>query len=173
MTRIEQELRQRLKRTLPNGMDMTDWLDRPRDLDVSVAEAVTLAANDVLLPQLLALLSPEAKRLLRGLALFRRPVEKPAAIFVLGAPVERDTTANETNDAPDPPFTTDLPVDDLLDELVSTTLLTRLESTGGSSPQWFVHRWTASTMERQEESAVEAAEEDKAERHRRAAAYWM
>ena len=47
------------------------------------------------------------------------------------------------------------------------------ESTGGSSPQWFVHRWTASALERQEELAVETAEEDKAERHRRAAAYWM
>ena len=33
--------------------------------------------------------------------------------------------------------------------------------------------WTASIMERQEESAVETAEEDKAECHRRAAAYWM
>ena len=173
LPRIEQELRQRLKRTLPDGMDVDSWLDRPRDLDVSVAEAVTLAANDVLLPQLLDFLSPEAKRLLMGLALFRRPVERPAAIFVLGTPVERDTTANETNDTPAPPFATDLPVDDLLDELVSTTLLTRLESAGGSSPQWFVHRWTASTMERQEESAAETAEEDKIERHQRAAAYWL
>ena len=173
LPRIEQELRQRLKRTLPDGMDVAGWLDRPRDLDVSVAEAVTLAANDVLLPQLLDLLSPEAKRLLMGLALFRRPVERSAATFVLGTPVEHDATEDETNSAPDPPFATDLPVDDLLDELVSTTLLTRLESTGGSSPQWFVHRWTASTMERQEESAVETAEEDKVARHRRAAAYWM
>jgi len=173
LTRIEQELRQRLKETLPDGMDMADWLDRPRDLDVSVAEVVTLAANDVLLPQLLALLSPEAKRLLMGLALFRRPVERPAAIFVLGTPVERDTTANGANDAPDPPFATDLPVDDLLDELVSTTLLTRLQSADSSSPRWFVHRWIASAMERQEESVVETAEEDKAERHRRAALYWM
>ena len=172
LPRIEQELRQRLKRTLPDGMDVDSWLDRPRDLDVSVAEAVTLAANDVLLPQLLAFLSPEAKRLLMGLALFRRPVERPAAIFVLGTSVERDTTKKETNGAPAPPFATDLPVDDLLDELVSTTLLTRLESAGGSSPQWFVHRWTASALERQEESAAETAEEDKAERHRRAAAYW-
>ncbi|MFC2359364.1 MAG: CHAT domain-containing protein [Actinomyces dentalis] len=172
LPRIEQELKQRLKETLPGGMDVASWLDRPRDLDVSVAEAVTLAANDVLLPQLLALLIPKAKRLLRGLALFRRPVERPAAIFVLGAPVERDATEDESNSAP-VLLATDLPVDDLLDELVSTTLLTRLESTGGSSPQWFVHRWTASTMEHQEESAVETAEEDKAERHRRAALYWM
>ena len=173
LTRIEQELRQRLKRTLPDDMDVKSWLDQSRDLDVSVAEAVTLAANDVLLPQLLALLSSEAKRLLRGLALFRRPVERSAATFVLGTFTERDTTKNETNGAPAPPFATDLPVDDLLDELVSTTLLTRLESADGSSPRWFVHRWTASAMERQEESAVETAEEDKAERHRRAAAYWM
>ena len=173
LTRIEQELRQRLKRTLPNGMDVDSWLDRPRDLDVSVAEAVTLAANDVLLPQLLDLLSPEAKRLLMGLALFRRPVERSAAIFVLGAPVEEDATENEANGALDQPFATDLPVDDLLDELVSTTLLTRLEGAGGSSPQWFVHRWTASALERQEESAAETTEEDKLERHRRAAVYWM
>ena len=173
LPRIEQELRQRLKRTLPDGMDVAGWLDRPRDLDVSVAEAVTLAANDVLLPQLLALLSPEAKRLLMGLVLFRRPVERSAAAFVLGTFTERDTTANETNDTPAPPFATDLPVDDLLDELVSTTLLTRLEGAGGSSPQWFVHRWTASALEHQEESATETAEEDKVERHRRAAVYWM
>ena len=173
LTRIAQELRQRLKETLPDGMDVKSWLDRPRDLDVSVAEAVTLAANDVLLPQLLTLLSPEAKRLLRGLALFRRPVERPAAIFVLGTFVERDTAENKTNGAPDPPFATDLPVDDLLDELVFTTLLTRLEGADSSSPQWFVHRWTASALERQEESATETAEEDKVERHRRAALYWL
>ena len=174
LARIEQELRQRLKRTLPDGMDVDSWLDRPRDLDVSVAEAVTLAANDVLLPQLLDFLSPEAKRLLMGLALFRRPVERPAAIFVLGTPVERDTTANETNDTPAPPFATDLPVDDLLDELVSTTLLTRLQSADDSSLlHWFVHRWTASALERQEESATETAEEDNTDRHQRAAAYWM
>ena len=173
LPRIEQELRQRLKRTLPDGMDVADWLNRPRDLDVSVAEAVTLAANDVLLPQLLDLLSPEAKRLLMGLALFRRPVERSAATFVLGAPVEGGAAENGANGAPYLPFATELPVDDLLDELVSTTLLTRLENANGSSSQWFVHRWTASALERQEESAVEAAEEDKAERHRRAAAYWM
>ena len=173
LARIERELKQRLKRTLLDGMDVAGWLDRPRDLDVSVAEAVTLAANDVLLPHLLDLLSPEAKKLLMGLALFRRPVERPAAIFVLGTPVERDTTKDEANGAADPPFATDLPVDDLLDELVSTTLLTRLQSADGSSPQWFVHRWTASAMERQKKSAVETAEEDKVERHRRTAAYWM
>ena len=173
LPRIEQELRQRLKRTLPDGMDVAGWLDRPRDLDVSVAEAVTLAANDVLLPQLLALLSPEAKRLLMGLVLFRRPVERSAAAFVLGTFTERDTTANETNGTPDLPFTTDLPVDDLLDELVSTTLLTRLQNADGSSPHWFVYRWTASAMERQEGSAAETAEGDKTERHRRAAAYWL
>lgn len=126
LTRIAQELRQRLKRILPDGMDVDSWLDQSRDLNVSVAEAVTLAANDVLLPQLLELLSPEAKRLLRGLALFRRPVERSAAAFVLGMFTERDTTKKETNGVPAPPFATDLPVDDLLDELVSTTLLTRL-----------------------------------------------
>jgi len=173
LPRIEQELRQRLKRTLPDGMDMAGWLDRPRDLDVSIAEAVTLAANDVLLPQLLDLLSPEAKKLLRGLALFCRPVERSAVIFVLGALVEGGATENEANGTPDPPFATDLPVDELLDELVSTTLLTRLEGADDSSPQWFVHRWTASALERQEESATETAEEDKVERHRRAAVYWM
>ena len=173
LPRIEQELKQRLKETLPDGMDVDSWLDRPRDLDVSVAEAVTLAANDVLLPQLLNFLSPEAKRLLMGLALFRRPVERSAAAFVLGTFTERDTTANETNDAPAPPFATDLPVDDLLDELVSTTLLTRLQSADSSSPQWFVHRWTASALERQEGSAAETAKKNNADRHRRAALYWM
>ena len=93
--------------------------------------------------------------------------------FVLGAPVEGGAAENGANGAPYLPFATELPVDDLLDELVSTTLLTRLENANGSSSQWFVHRWTASALERQEESAVETAEEDKAERHRRAAAYWM
>ena len=173
LPRIEQELKQRLKRTLPDGMDVAGWLNRPRDLDVSVAEAVTLAANDVLLPQLLDLLSPEAKRLLMGLALFRRPVERSAATFVLGALVEGAATENGANGTPDPPFATDLPVDELLDELVSTTLLTRLEGADGSSPQWFVHRWTASALERKEKSATGTAEEDKVERHRRAALYWL
>ena len=87
--------------------------------------------------------------------------------------MEGDTTGDEANDAPAPPFATDLPVDDLLDELVSTTLLTRLQSADSSSSQWFVHRWTASAMERQEKSAAKTAEEDKVERPRRAAVYWM
>ena len=173
LTHIERGLKRRLKKTLPDGVDVACWLDRPRDLDVSVAEAVTLAANDVLLPQLLDLLSPKAKRLLMGLSLFRRPVERPAAIFVLGTFTERNAAEDEANGATDPPFATDLPIDDLLDELVSTTLLTRLQIADGSSPQWFVHRWTASAMERQEESAAEFTEEDDADRHRRAAAYWM
>ena len=173
LTRIAQELRQRLKRTLPDGMDVASWIDRPRDLDVSVAEAVTLAANDVLLPQLLALLSSEAKRLLRGLAFFRRPVERSAATFVLGTFVENSDTEGDETGAPSLPFTTDLPVDDLLEELVSTTLLTRLDPVDGAVPHWFVHRWTASVLERREESVAEFAEEDDADYHRRAAIYWL
>ena len=173
LARIEQELKQRLKRTLPDGMDVAGWLNRPRDLDVSVAEAVTLAANDVLLPQLLALLSSEAKRLLRGLAFFRRPVERSAATFVLGTFVENSDTEGDETGAPSLPFTTDLPVDDLLEELVSTTLLTRLDPVDGAVPHWFVHRWTASVLERREESVAEFAEEDDADYHRRAAIYWL
>ena len=87
--------------------------------------------------------------------------------------MEGGATENGANGTPDPPFATDLPVDELLDELVSTTLLTRLEGADDSSPQWFVHRWTASALEHQEESATETAEEDKVERHRRAAVYWI
>ena len=173
LTRIAQELRQRLKKTLPDGMDVASWLNRPRDLDTSIAEAVTLAANDVLLPQFLDLLSPEARHLLEGLAIFRQPVERSAAIFVLGTFMERDTTENETNDATDLPFTTDLPVDDLLDELVSTTLLTRLESADGSSPQWFVHRWIAFAIEHQEGTTTKTTKKNNTDRHRRAALYWL
>ena len=173
LSRVERELERRLKKALPDGMDVKSWLGQPWDLDASVAEAVTLAANDVLLPQLLALLSSEAKRLLRGLAFFRRPVEKSAATFVLGTFVENSDTEGDETGAPSLPFTTDLPVDDLLEELVSTTLLTRLDPVDGAVPHWFVHRWTASVLERREESAAEFTEEDDADYHRRAAAYWL
>ena len=173
LSRVERELERRLKKALPDGMDVKSWLGQPWDLDASVAEAVTLAANDVLLPQLLALLSSEAKRLLRGLAFFRRPVEKSAATFVLGTFVENSDTEGDETGAPSLPFTTDLPVDDLLEELVSTTLLTRLDPVDGAVPHWFVHRWTASVLERREESVAEFAEEDDADYHRRAAIYWL
>ncbi|MBK6872786.1 MAG: tetratricopeptide repeat protein [Kineosporiaceae bacterium] len=63
----------------------TDWFTTDRDLDAALADVVTLAADDVLLPALWAGLSGDARRLLIGLSVFREPVDAAtAALFAVG-----------------------------------------------------------------------------------------
>ena len=72
------------------------WLARPgRDLDASLAEAITLSVDDILLSGLLDRLStiPLATEVLIGAAVYRVPVDDAALAFQVGQPAER---------APDP-----------------------------------------------------------------------
>src|SRR5262249_40158379 len=82
-TDITARLRDRLTRTLGDH-EARDWLRRERTLDAALADTVTLAADDVLLPQLLATLTPAAWQLLIGLAVYREPVDLNAVLFQAG-----------------------------------------------------------------------------------------
>ena len=72
--------------------DPAAWLARPgRDLDASLAEAVTLSVDDILLSDLLNRLSatPLATEVLIGAAVYRVPVDDTALAFQAGQPAER------------------------------------------------------------------------------------
>ena len=76
--------------------DPAAWLARPgRDLDASLAEAVTLSVDEILLSGLLDRLAatPLATEVLIGAAVYRVPVDDTALAFQAGQPAER---------APDP-----------------------------------------------------------------------
>ncbi len=66
------------------------WLATARDLDAALAESLTLAADDVLLNELLSTLqaTPHAERLLLGASVYREPVDTNALLFQIGDPDE-------------------------------------------------------------------------------------
>ena len=68
------------------GADRGRWLAARTGLDAALAEAVTLAADDVLLDDLLAGLAevPGAPDLLFGVSVYREPVDDNAVLFVAG-----------------------------------------------------------------------------------------
>ena len=72
--------------------DPAAWLAQPgRDLDASLAEAVTLSVDDVVLSGLLERLraTPVAAELVIGASVYRIPVDDTALVFQVGEPVER------------------------------------------------------------------------------------
>ena len=72
--------------------DPAAWLARPgRDLDASLAEAVTLSVDDVVLSELLEHLSatPVATELVIGASVYRVPVDDTALVFQVGQPAQR------------------------------------------------------------------------------------
>ena len=72
--------------------DPAAWLARPgRDLDASLAEAVTLSVDDILLSGLLDRLAatPLAAEVLIGAAVYRVPVDDTALAFQVDQPTER------------------------------------------------------------------------------------
>ena len=72
--------------------DPAAWLTRPgRDLDASLAEAVTLSVDDILLAGLLDWLAatPLAIEVLIGAAVYQVPVDDTALAFQAGQPAER------------------------------------------------------------------------------------
>jgi tetratricopeptide (TPR) repeat protein len=66
------------------------WFAAGRGLDAAIADAITVAADDVLLEELLTALPPDATRLLTALSVFREPVDINAALYAIG---EDDDTA--------------------------------------------------------------------------------
>ena len=204
--RLEAALRGRLA---PGGADLlkTAW-----QLDTAIAEVATLAADDILLGDLLASLSaiPGARELLIGASVYRKPIDINALLFQVGDP--DDTLASVPRNAAsaqiraifesagiavDAPFSlAELPADvqsavqpyladlsrpptpprrppaDLqarVDACVASTLLS-LQAAAEPGSLAFVHRWTASELERR---LVDTDDRDLvAAAHRCAAAYW-
>ena len=79
--------------------DPAAWLARPgRDLDASLAEAVTLSVDDVVLSDLLERLAatPLATELVTGASVYRIPVDDTALIFQVGQRVERPPDPKRT-----------------------------------------------------------------------------
>ena len=62
------------------------WFTRERTLDAAIADAITVVADDIVLPELLATLSPDAKRLLLGVSVFREPVAVNGLLYAVGIP---------------------------------------------------------------------------------------
>ena len=79
--------------------DPAAWLARPgRDLDASLAEAVTLSVDDILLSGLLDRLAatPLTVGVLIGAAVYRIPVDDTALAFQVGQPAERSPNPERT-----------------------------------------------------------------------------
>jgi tetratricopeptide (TPR) repeat protein len=87
---VQAKLRKRL--TADGIADTARWCaDTIGGLDAALAETVTLAADDVLLDQLLAQLAedPLARRLLIGASVYRVPVDELGLVWPVGEPVEQ------------------------------------------------------------------------------------
>ena len=71
-----------------SGVDRGEWLAARTGLDAALAETVTLAADDVLLDDLLGRLAqvPGAAGLLLGVSVYREPVDLNAVLFQAGQP---------------------------------------------------------------------------------------
>jgi tetratricopeptide (TPR) repeat protein len=177
-------------------------------LDAALAVSLTLAADNVLLPSLLASLDnvPDARQLLLGLAVYREPVDEAAALFQIADP---DPTAAYTPDRaalnerigeilteagvatplawedippylqeqleplvaefdsdPTPPLR---PREDLA-RLLNVARATSLLTTGPDGDGLFVHRWTATELERLDHDSDGS---EAVGRHRAAAEYWQ
>ena len=71
-----------------SGADRGRWLAARTGLDAALAETVALAADDVLLDDLLDRLTevPGAADLLLGVSVYREPVDRNAVLFQAGQP---------------------------------------------------------------------------------------
>ncbi|WP_232012013.1 tetratricopeptide repeat protein [Actinomyces slackii] len=163
--------------TVLAGSDTTpaQWLAQERTLDSALADAVTVAADDIILPELLETLTAEAHRLLAAVSVFTEPIPLEAIAFVSrpqAASAGTDEDAQWLTQWRQTPESDSLIAQ--LDELCRSSLLTEIKSSKDSAapPQWFVHRWTATALERVWEQAEESMPSS-ASRHERAARYWL
>ena len=90
--RLDAAIGQRLK-----GTQRDQWLAAHTSLDAALAETVALAANDVLLKDLLTQLGqvPGAAGLLLGISVYREPIDDNAVLFQAGQP---DSSAENVPD---------------------------------------------------------------------------
>jgi tetratricopeptide (TPR) repeat protein len=74
--------------TRPGISDPAEWLAANTTLEPALAETLTLAADDILLDQLLGQLrdTPGAEDLLLGLSVYRSPVDHAGLLFQAGTP---------------------------------------------------------------------------------------
>lgn len=145
--------------------DPRAWLGQDGgDLDAALAKVVTLAADDVLLDELLELLRPIplAERLLLGASVFRLPVEERALVWQVGIP---PALPRSLEPDPLPEVAEPAGFSAAWEALAGLGLLAPVEETG-AKPRWLVHRWTATRL------AERPATKNLAEAHRRAALYW-
>lgn len=161
------DIAERLETALRNqGMeDPRAWLKGGSEgFETTLTKVVTLAADDVLMDQLIERLRPMpvAESLLFRASVFRLPVEERALIWQVGTlpGLPRDPE-------PDPPPEITAPVgfEPARDALGELGLLAPVEGLAGER-RWLVHRWTATRL------AERCLAEELAEAHRRAANYW-
>ena len=81
---ITTRLHRQLQTTL--GARARQWLASQRTLDAALADAVTVAADDILLPDLLSEIAntPDAEQALLGLSVYREAVDLNALLFQIG-----------------------------------------------------------------------------------------
>jgi tetratricopeptide (TPR) repeat protein len=130
------------------------------DLDRVLAEAVTLAVDDVLLDRLLERLEdvPLAKELLVGAAVYRVPVDLLGLMWQVGEEVESDDQGLKLRE-PEGFEGAWLALKDL-------GLLAPTGRTGSGTDLSIVHRWTASAV------LARVGAEEKVQAHHRAARFW-
>jgi len=122
------------------------WLRGMRDdLDRALAEAVTLAADDVLLKALLERVDsiPLARAMLDGVSVYRRPVEYAGVAWMVS---ENESSAEAPHSTP-----FDAPEDtrQVLNALLAFGLITPVKSPLREDEDqdcYVVHRWTASRL---------------------------
>ena len=207
---IERRLETALAKKL--GARAAELLKTEWELDSALAEVATLAADDVLLDDLLASLEsvPGARELLVGASVYREPVDVNALLFQVGetdeeaaslpdrdgaeqqireilaaAAIPTDKPLDfaqlsseiqaavtphvlEQNRWPTPPRRPPEHLQEHIDACRASTLLSIEAADAG--PFAYVHRWTASELERRLGEADEG--EVIVTAHRRAADYW-
>jgi tetratricopeptide (TPR) repeat protein len=157
------DVERRLKQAL-QAKGITDpgrWYATTRDnFNQALAEAVTLAADDVLLDALLQRLEeqPLARQLLLGAAVYREPVDELGLVWQVGETVE---PAGESQ----PPVQPPAGFAEAVTTLVDLSLLSPFQLTDDEVQRYIVHRWTAGALARRFPQVLTEA-------HRRAARYW-
>ncbi|MGK5551456.1 tetratricopeptide repeat protein [Actinomadura kijaniata] len=88
------DITRRLTRLIKQRSDVDDpkaLLEQTTgDFDVALVESVTLAARDVLLGDLVGLLSEFERRVLVGVSVYRRPVDRTGAVWPVSDPIDPD-----------------------------------------------------------------------------------
>jgi tetratricopeptide (TPR) repeat protein len=209
------DVTKRLKHALTEKLgdeEVSALLSAERSLDEAMAKIATIAADDVLLTELIARLNETkgARELLIGMSAFRQPVGIDGILFQAGKPshpkepddriamrrreasarakrvleeggAQRDFTRlpaplraefekqmKEFESLPEIPRTVPANLDKTIGACVASGLLSRADTPGGE--RYFVHRWTASELERIEREAGKAAAIEAAQR--KAGDYW-